>query len=175
MSKFNIGDTVQFANAEEELKGKVFMISHTEQVGDKEEICLEGFSMYTFSAEQFELVKKCPYKKGDRVSINAVYWNQDRNYFVVDEVVGTVTDSGYIEFDQRTMASFCVPVNKLGVFWSNEENGNDFDVVFCLSLKEEIQKAKKLWLDVLDERVKDLEEELNELKNSREELKKQLL
>lgn len=176
MSKFNIGDVVRFVEAKKELAEKEFVISHISRVGEKEEeICLEGFEMYFFAPSQFELVRRCPYKTGDRISVSAVYWNQEKNRFVIDEVMGTVVEDGCIDFDERTMDCFHVPITKLGIFWGNEENGNDYDVVFCLSTEEEIRKAKKIWFNVMERKVKELKEELKEVKSSCEELKAQIM
>ena len=172
MEKICIGDVVRFKGADKELQGQEFSVSFTKTLSNgDDEIELTDYPMYCFNASQFELVQKCPYADGDRITVKAVYWNLESKKFVIDEVIGAFSSkNGLIDFDERTLDCFHVPLIKLGRFYSSEENGNDFDVVFCLATDNDVKKAKQVWLNTINERISEIKQELSEMVASRDAL-----
>lgn len=176
MAKLHVGDTVMFKQGKEGLVGQEFTVSHVRTFPNEsvDEITLEECPYYAFDANLFEIVRECPHKEGDKFRLKSVFWNIEQKKFIIDSVTGTYKD-GCIEFDKRTMDCYHVPLTKLGKFYDRETNGNDFDVVFCRSTDEDIKKAKQVWLNVLNERIRELEKDLSELVINRTALEDLLL
>lgn len=156
MSDISVGDTVAFKDDEQK---RPLIVDFIHMDGSLE---FAEIPDYIFPVSCVELVKKCPYQKGQTVELTAVYWRECDNDFIEKKVVGTVKVNGWIEFDERTFDHFGISVTRLNRVRTGDEAGCDCDAAFCEPGDDNIRKAKMDFLRILSSKVKDLKEEYEE-------------
>lgn len=165
-----VGDVVRFKDIGYGLSGQKVTVKYVEG-----NICeLVQIPGYRFSLDGFELVQKCKYKTWERVTLKGVFWNESTCDFVVEDIVGQVKKNGFIDFEERTLDLFGVPVTKIGKMYSAEESSGDFDVVICEPDEKEVLRAKTTIGFYLAGRIKETKKELEEQERQYEALKQRL-